>query len=202
MSRSPPPRHIALFFEDPVYAELVTFWHINDGLNRQEQCVFLTQNNEGEIRRRMMLRGIDVDAFEKKKLLSIHKITTASKDDRYFGNKISNSLRFLIEVGSITRKRIVSDPWARLETIGDPELNMKIEQNVQAAFYNEPCDESYRRLTHFNGSLLCSYNVINDDILNQEWLENHVSNHDALIYLPRHGTGEVRIRLPLEGYTQ
>ena len=191
VSRIRARQHIALFYQDQLYADLIDSWYIQSGLHAGETCVFATQGETGKIKARMLARGLDVDLFESENLMHILRISNASSDIHGVSKGVEKILNYLFSVIDPNRPaRIVSEPWVGNLTKTDHiEDNMKVEKNVQAAFQFRECEDEYSSLKGFNGSLLCQYSIDGKNYLTRKWFQNHISNHHSSISAPKSGPG-------------
>jgi len=72
-------KHIVHFFEDPDYAKTIHFKFLQNGLEKQEICIYALDDEPEVVEKEMIDFGIDVEKFKKEKLLRISKIIQNSK---------------------------------------------------------------------------------------------------------------------------
>jgi MEDS: MEthanogen/methylotroph, DcmR Sensory domain len=67
-------RHIVLFYEEPEYAELISFQFIKSGLEYEKVCCYITENDLEIVKKEMTDIGIDVNKFIMNGLLQVHQV--------------------------------------------------------------------------------------------------------------------------------
>ena len=61
-------RHILLFYSDPEYAKKIEFQFIENGLAREEHCIYATAEDPTFVREKMEEYGIRVNDFIKREI--------------------------------------------------------------------------------------------------------------------------------------
>jgi len=67
-------QHLLHLITDPKKGQSIQFKFLQDGLSKNEYCIYLTHENPEKIRNQMQEFGIDTDRFIKNNLLHIYKV--------------------------------------------------------------------------------------------------------------------------------
>lgn len=137
-------RHLFQAITDSKNATKTQLQFINNGLLKNEYCIYLTHENPNKIKNKMREFGINVDKFTKNGLLHIHTVPDLLKHPsgslvgfQEFFNKILPNPEF--------RFRIVGRAVKNLATERGRKAEMEIEQFVHSSF------------DKMNGMILCNY---------------------------------------------
>jgi hypothetical protein len=171
--------HSAIFYEEPEYGHMMEYRYLKIGLLKGETCIYTTHEKDDvrSIENEMSDFGIDVDRFKKDHLLHVLHITDPRQDPEGLLQGIKNLEEELLSK-SMSSVRIVSRFIRQVQNDEEKVANMFVERTVHAAF------EKY------NGSFMCPYPV--DDIksaIEGEWMQNHLRNHHAAIFVFKNGKG-------------
>ena len=170
-------KHIVLFYEESVYAHMIAFRFIMNGLSRGEHGIYATEEDTEFIENEMANSGIDVKGFLRKKLLHIYQVPNPIDDPE----GVLNGARKI-------KDRILADakPPFRIVSRMVPESNT--EEQIAAIIEIEHNDHiTFNKL---QGSLLCPHPVKRIETgKHGEWLVSLLQNHHTAIFAPRSGKG-------------
>ncbi|CUR52106.1 protein of unknown function [Nitrosotalea devaniterrae] len=171
-------QHILLFYEDQEYARIIEFRFIKNGLDSQENCIYVTDEDSGQVVLKFLSYGIPLHYFQSGKLQVIqirnmftdkNEITSRSKKD---AEMILGQL--------IPPFRIVGRIVPNVSTINGMSVELEFERKTHDCF-----EES-------RGSIMCTYDLSKiEKTQRKKWMEDLRQNHHATIYATKFGEGGV-----------
>lgn len=167
-----------LFFEEPEYGKMVQFRYIKSGLLKRQHYLCLTFGDVEFLEDEMQGSGIDVEGFERKNLLHLHRAPNFMEDPE---GSVKAAIKFW--------KTITADLTPPYRAI--PPLIR--EKNTEAGMASQLNLERYFQ-TRFNGlvqgSIVCPYSVLEIEASRRsEWFEAILQNHHDAIFAPEIGWG-------------
>ncbi len=170
-------KHLLLVYDDPTFAKMIQFRFINNGLTKDEHCIFLTHGKPKDAEEEMKKFGINVEHFKKRKILHIYPIPNPVEHYHSISEGADDILKLAIS-DSEPPYRVV----ARLVPNVETEEAMAIQGYFEQKFHNTTFD-------NFNGSVLCSYDFSEIKSNNnwQQWLNHLYDCHNASIVPDKSG---------------
>lgn len=171
-------QHIALFYDEAEYAQMISFRFIKNGLAQGEQCVYATDEDSGSIVLKMLEYGIPIKYFQMGRL-KVYQIQDLCGGREELMHNCKRDLGMLL---STLRSpfRVVSRIVKDVGTMTGISVEMEFEKLVHSNF------------GEFGGSLICPYDLSRiEPSRKNEWLEELRRNHHAIIHASRFGEGTV-----------
>lgn len=136
-------QHIFQVITDHTKGTNTQFQFINNGLLKNQYCVFLTHENPNKIKKQMQKFGIDTDKFVENGLLHIHKIPNLLKHP---DGSLAGFQEFF--------NHIMPNPRPRFRLVGRVIKDMSTEIGRKAEMEIEQFVHSFEKI---NGMILCCY---------------------------------------------
>lgn len=161
-------QHILHLITDPNKGQNIQFKFLQDGLLKNEYCIYLTHEDPDKIKHRMQKFGIDVDKFVKSNMLHVHKIPDLLKHP-YGSLRGFQDFFDKIMPKSKPKFRLVGRAINDITTQEGWNAEMEIEQLVHSTFDS------------INGMVLCYYDSI------QKLEHGHATSHVKQLFDCHHG---------------
>lgn len=163
-------KHIVHFFEDPEYAKTIHFKFLQNGLEKQEICIYALDDEPEVIEKEMKDFGIDVEKFKKENLLRISKIPRSYD---YSSNALKSAKKFWSTVMSDSDSpvRLVSTFTHEINKSEAIEAQISVESHLHSTFDDFP------------GSWICPYYVQNIESKKRgKWMADLMHTHQTVIF--------------------
>ena len=171
-------QHILLLYEDQEYARIIEFRFIKNGLDSQENCIYITDEDSGQVVIKFLSYGIPLHYFQSGKLrvIQIHNTFTNMNE---IANGCEKDIKMILEY-LIPPFRIVGRIVPNVTTINGISVELEFEKKTHDCF-----DES-------RGSIMCTYDLSKiEKTRRRKWMEDLRQNHHATIYATKFGEGGV-----------
>ena len=172
-------KHIVHFYEDQEYAKMIHFKFIQNGLEKQEICIYAMDDEPEIIEKEMSDFGIDVEKFKKEKLLRISKIPSSYD---YSSNALESAKKFWSTVMSDSDSpvRLVSTFTHEINKSDAIEAQISVECHLHSTFDDFP------------GSWICPYHVQNIESKNRgKWMIDLIHAHQTAVFSSKSENGMV-----------
>lgn len=194
------PRHTVMFYEEPKFARMVAIRFLKNGLRRGDRCMYDLREGDGKSNNNSILEqemdagGIDRAFYMDSGLLYANLFADGDVADlNSFRNYMEHFYRDLLkEFGSESN-------FPTLRWIGRAPTNINTDDGMAVQLQIEKFYQDDPFLRRMSGKVtgICSYrlNNIQESLDNEDkWVTELLLSHDAVIYLPRNGSG-VALRL-------
>ena len=171
-------RHIALLYEDSEYARLLESRFLKSGLERGEQCLYVTCEDSGLILLKLLRYGIPLEYFQTCKIRVLQLEVT---DGHYDTLKSRCKKEILRIIGhSHTPVRLVGRFVPKVDIITGMSIELEFE------------DELHKIFDDLGGSIMCPYELGKlEPTMKTKWISGLVASHHDVIYASKFGEGEV-----------
>jgi hypothetical protein len=171
-------RHIMLLYDEPEYARKVEFEFIKNGLDKDEHCIYATEEDPGLIILKMINQGIPVVGSIKKNL-HVYQTTDPFDDASGPTQGCRNSLKRIL-ADAKPPFRIVGRIVPDVGYVDGISLELELEKDTHANF------------DKFGGSVMCTYNISEiEKSRRKEWVRTLAESHHNLIYATKQGRSGV-----------
>lgn len=172
-------RHILLFYSDPEYAKKIEFQFIENGLAREEHCIYATEEDPTFIKEKMEEYGIRVNDFIKRDLLHIYQTEKPFRHPEGVLAGAKSNFETILK-NSKPPYRIVAMLIPDTGTAEAMHTHIRIEREFQDSF------------EEFNGSVMCPYNIKKlERNKSDNWIRELLDSHHSTIYAPTFEEGGV-----------
>jgi hypothetical protein len=165
-------KHIVMLYDNENHADSIIAQYFNEGFKKGGSCIFITDVDRVENRKRLAAQGIDFDKYEKDNRLRIFKMPAQASND--------GSLNALEGLKAMTAEstrgmkppfRFVGRTITDTESVDGMLQGMKLEK-IGNDHFNE-----------FDISLLCYYDVRKmEQSRRNKWIASLLENHNSVIY--------------------
>lgn len=163
-------KHIMLVYDDLKKGRDIEFHFLRRGLEKGEQCIYLTHDDPKLIESEMERYGINVKHYKKNKTLHVDKMR----------NLLDGSESILIGMQS-TMKHLPTDPKTPFRLVGRaiPDVGFEVAMSVE--YHLEKT--LHTLFDELNGSILCTYDFsqIQSNNMWRDWLAKLESCHHATL---------------------
>lgn len=167
-------KHIALLYDDQENAIDLELRFIRNGLKKNENCIYATEEDAGFIILKMLNRGIPQEYL--KKLLHVYQMPNPFDDPSGPLAGCENNKKMLF-TDSKSPFRIVARLVSDVANIDGIKLEMMMEH------------ETHKKFAEFDGTLMCPYDISKiEKSRRKEWLSQIRENHHGVIYLLKRDT--------------
>ena len=171
-------KHIVLFYEDREYARLVEFRFIKNGLDRNERCVYATEEDTGLVVLKMLSYGIPLSYFQNG-MVQVLQVREKRGDVGYILEKAKSEAERLLH-GLVPPFRIVSKLVPDVDSKSGIQAELEMEQATHKKFDN------------FGGSLICPYDISKiEPTRRKEWIKRLTGSHHVAIHVAEFGKSSV-----------
>lgn len=165
-------KHIVLCYENQQYGKKIQLRFIKNGLQKGENCIFITCDDDSElIESEMVNYGIDVEGFYKKGLLDVWKAPNIMDHS----DEVIRDAEGIIDkvfYGLASPFRLVARMFDKIKTEEQIIANTVLERLFNSKF------------ERFKGLLLCPYDLNNNPLeSNRRWVESILENHHSVIFI-------------------
>jgi hypothetical protein len=171
-------KHVALLYEDSEYARLIEFRFLKNGLDRGQQCLYVTSEDSGIILLKLLTYGIPLEHFKsgRMRVLQLH----------YFqGDYVAMMSHYKKEMLKVSGYLhgpfwIVGRIVPEIGTISGMSIELEFEREI------------HKVLEDLDGSIMCTYDIRKlEQTMKRKWLLGIFSTHHDIIYAPEFGKGGV-----------
>lgn len=163
-------KHVLLLHNNLEQAKTVEFQFIRNGLERNENCIYATQEDPNLIKEKMEEYGIDVKTFLNKGLLHFFKPSNPFSHPEGVLAGVKSTLEYILK-GLEPPYRMVAMLIPDTEVTEVIDVHIKIEKEFHANFEN------------FNGSVMCTYDIKNLKQNNDlDRIRELTNSHHSVIY--------------------
>ncbi|TLY07407.1 MAG: hypothetical protein E6K83_05635 [Thaumarchaeota archaeon] len=160
-----------LFYSDPEYAKKIEFQFIENGLAREEHCIYATEEDPTFIKKKMEEFG-RVSDFIKRNLLHIYQTEDPFMHPEGVLAGAKSNFEMILK-DSKPPYRIVAMLIPDAGTAEAMCTHIKIEREFQDSFEG------------FNGSVMCPYNIKKlEQNKSDNWIRELFDSHHSAIYAP------------------
>jgi hypothetical protein len=194
-------RHIVMFYEEPEYAKTIQIRFLNDGLRKEECCVYAARDEDDLriMKAEMIESGIDVDYNMKKALLQFYLRKPTVIDNESYKQARSS---FQGEIGGAFAKVQDGNDSAaicpKIRGVGSISRDVFSIKGVGSSNSSKAAASQLlvERLfqqegsASFHGVWMCAYQV--KDLIaaiNEDWMAELLTTHDVVLFLPRFSNG-------------
>lgn len=173
--------HLVLLHENSEYARGIEFEFLHGGLKKGDHCVYASMFDEPvEIRERMESFGIDVERYEERNYLRLHKVSIGAPAFNDGGLTWSEVLSSSTSSSSsLSHYRLVGRLYSpQLMTREHLTECMRIEGQIQ------------KSSSKWKGITLCSYSMkaLKPESIS-DWFATILKSHDGVVFAPSPGNG-------------
>jgi hypothetical protein len=184
-----------MLYEEPEYARQVQIRFLQNGLQDGDCCIYGSPDDESlNLTKTGMLEcGLDVDRYTKEGVLQFHKRIPSIQDPESYRKSTIEFMESIEDTFRNARTHAIKMP-PRIRGVGSIQPFVFAHENVdlkasssqllvEKLWQSESTDS-------FDGIWMCIFQV--HDILasmEQGWMKELVTSHDAAIYLPRLSNG-------------
>lgn len=181
----PEGQHLALFYENEYYGEILKLWYLVHGLIKGEHAVYTTHGEVEKARAMMLDRGVDVDYYEReRKLLHILKSDDVTSDSKFYEAMRESYDKIFSKTGFPCR--IVRSTISDLTNKENMKTSLRVESCTMDSFEGKAGNDSpFSIFSKFRGSVMCSYSIVNCDHRDtslSKWMnENEMCHHSTIL---------------------
>lgn len=166
-------KHIALLYDNQEDALDLEFQFIRNGLKKNENCIYATEEDPGFIILKMINYGIPYEYL--KKLFHVYRMPHPFNDP-------SGPLAGCENI----KKMLFTDLKSPFRIVARLVSNIADMDGIKLEMMKE--HETHEKFAEFDGTLMCSYDISKiEQSKRKEWLSQIHENHHAVIYLPKTG---------------
>lgn len=163
-------KHSMILYDNEVYGNLIKYRYIDNGLKKGEHSICITHDDVDKTVDGLASSGIDVDYYNRKKLLHIYQI-----------ENIMENPKGIVAGSNDLMKKITADSKPPYRFVGRIIPNVCTTDGIKAELQIEKLFHS--NFEKYDCSSLCTYAV--NDIEGSKrpfWLWKLIANHHNLIY--------------------
>ena len=166
-------KHMLLLYDDQNYAKQIEFEFLKKGLEKEQHCIYATEEDPGYIMLKMMNYGIPIDCYKRKNLLHVFQMPNPFGDDCSGLEGCKNNIATIL-AESKPPFRIVARAVPDVSTHEGMLTELELEHYLHSTF-----DE-------FGGSVICPYDITKiESTSRKKWIAGLLENHHNLLYVSK-----------------
>jgi hypothetical protein len=180
-------KHIVMFYDDEQYGDLIIARYFLNGLERDESCVFFTDEDPAAVEGKLRAQGIEVDKYKRSNSLRIFQTAPLSNGNLSVLD-VLKGIRNNSTKGMKGPFRFAGRTILDIESIDGMLQGMEVEKTGQEHF------------AEFDNAQMCFYDVRKlEQSKREQWIKGLLKNHDQVIYASAPGKAVAFETTLLEG---
>ncbi len=166
-------KHILLLYDDQDYAKQIEFEFLKKGLEKEQHCIYATEEDPGYIMLKMINYGIPIDYFKRKNLIRVFQMPSPFGGDCGGLEGCKNNIATIL-AESKPPFRIVARAVPDVSTHEGMSTELELEQDFHSTFDD------------FGGSIICPYDITKiEPSSRKKWIAGLLRNHHNLLYVSK-----------------